>query len=47
MDISDATFIGDTLIANSFVITSIVFTELNNKFAWYVSVTTFDDKQVR
>jgi hypothetical protein len=47
MDISDATFVGDTLTANSFIITSTVFTELNNKSAWYVSVTTFDDNQVR
>jgi hypothetical protein len=47
MDISDATFVGETLTANSFVITSTVFTELNNKSAWYVSVTAFDDNQIR
>ena len=47
MDISDATFVGDTLTANSFVITSAVFADLDNKSAWYVSVTTFDDNQIR
>jgi hypothetical protein len=47
MDISDATFVGDTLTANSFVITSSIFADLSNKSAWYVSVTTFDDNQVR
>ena len=47
MDISDATFVGDTLTANSFVISSTVFAELDNKSAWYVSVTTFDDNQIR
>ena len=47
MDISDATFVGDTQTANSFVITSAVFADLTNESAWYVSVTTFDDVQVR
>ena len=46
MDISDAMFLDET-IANSFVISSQVFPDLVNTSDWFVSVTTFDDDEVR
>ena len=47
MDISSATFVGETRTANSFVITSLIFPELVNSSDWFISVTTFDDNEVR
>ena len=47
MDISDATFVGETRTANSFVISANVFSDLVNTTDWFISVTTFDDNQVR
>jgi hypothetical protein len=46
MDISDAIFLDET-IANSFVISSQVFPDLVNTTDWFISVTTFDDDEVR
>ena len=46
MDISDAMFLDET-IANSFVISSQIFPDLVNTSDWFVSVTTFDDDEVR
>ena len=47
MDISDATFVGETRTANSFVISANVFSDLVNTTDWFISVTTFDDNQIR
>ena len=46
MDISDAIYLDET-IANSFVISSQVFPDLVNTTDWFISVTTFDDDEVR
>lgn len=47
MDISDATFVGETRTANSFVISATVFPDLVNSSDWFISVTTFDENEVR
>ena len=46
MDISDATFVGETM-ANSILITNTVFTDLVNSSDWFISVTTFDENEVK
>ena len=42
-DISDATMIGDVKASNSFLITPVLFDELDNDTAWYVAVTPYDE----
>ena len=46
MDISDATFVGETM-ANSILITNTIFTDLVNSSDWFISVTTFDENEVK
>ncbi len=46
MDISDATEVGETM-ANSFLITDTLFTNLVNSSDWFISVTTFDENEVK
>ena len=47
MDISDATLVGETQTLNSFKITSTIFESLVNSSDWFISVTTFDENEVR
>ena len=47
MDITDATFVGETQTANSYVITEAVFDSLVNSSDWFISVTPFDENEVR
>ena len=39
----EATMVGETISANSFLITSTLFGSLDNQTAWYVGVVPFDD----
>ena len=47
MDISDATLVGETRAGKSFDITKANFEDLVNSSDWFISVTTFDEKEVR
>ena len=39
----EATMVGETVSANTFVIDASVFAELNNQSAWYIGVVPYDD----
>ncbi len=47
MDISDATYLGETRTVNSFLITEALFSDLSNTSDWFISVTTFDENEVK
>jgi hypothetical protein len=47
MDISDAIYLGETRTVNSFLITEALFSDLSNTSDWFISVTTFDENEVK
>jgi len=46
-NVSQATLVGDELLSTSFVVSSAVLADLTNTSDWYLSVTSYDDRNVK